>query len=228
MYNAYLAQLDAEQVGRGEHRRLVGGFWDELGSLQLEFMIRTGLRPEMRLLDLGCGCLRGGVHFIRYLEPGNYFGLDLNASLVNAGFDVEVRRYGLSGRISRDRLLVTDDFDASRFGLQFDRVISVSLWTHLPLEEVSRSLRAVAAVLKPSGVLYATLYLAGDGSAASAPIEHPGGIVTNADRDPFHHRWSQVCEACAAAGLTAELIGDWGHPRGQQMARITRRDGGKA
>ena len=41
--------------------------------------------PHHRLLDIGCGALRGGVHFVRYLEDGNYAGLDVNRSLIAAG-----------------------------------------------------------------------------------------------------------------------------------------------
>ena len=28
------------------------------------------------LIDIGCGALRGGVHFVRHLDPGHYFGMD--------------------------------------------------------------------------------------------------------------------------------------------------------
>ena len=50
-------------VSEGRHRDLVGGNWDLLGNLQFEFMIANGLLPCRRLLDIGCGCLRGGVRY---------------------------------------------------------------------------------------------------------------------------------------------------------------------
>src|ERR1700745_2047005 len=38
----------------GTHREIVGGLWEEIGTLQFEFMKRMGLRPESLLLDVGC------------------------------------------------------------------------------------------------------------------------------------------------------------------------------
>jgi hypothetical protein len=58
------------------HREVVGGMWDLIGHLQFEFLIGQGLQPHHYLLDGGGGSLRGGVHLIRYLEPGHYFGVD--------------------------------------------------------------------------------------------------------------------------------------------------------
>jgi hypothetical protein len=80
----------AREVAAGKHRETVGGKWDEIGILQFEYLVAKTLRPEHRLLDIGCGCLRGGVHFIRYLDPTNYFGIDVNQSLLDAGYNVEL------------------------------------------------------------------------------------------------------------------------------------------
>ena len=61
------------------HREQVGGLWDEVGALQIDFLRAQGLRPPDTLLDVGCGCLRGGVHLVGYLEPGRYYGIDRDA-----------------------------------------------------------------------------------------------------------------------------------------------------
>ena len=90
--NAFGRELSRAEIARGDHRDFVGGLWDQLGALQLDFMIRQGLRPDMTFLDLGCGCLRGGLHFIRHLARGNYFGIDANASLVRSAWEVEPDR----------------------------------------------------------------------------------------------------------------------------------------
>jgi hypothetical protein len=46
----YGKPLSVRAIRKGRHRTRVGGQWDELGELQLEFMIAQGLRPEHRLL----------------------------------------------------------------------------------------------------------------------------------------------------------------------------------
>ncbi len=38
----------------------VGGLWDEIGQLQFDFLRAKGLLPRHKLLDFGCGSLRGG------------------------------------------------------------------------------------------------------------------------------------------------------------------------
>ena len=82
----------AENSGDDWHRLGVGGMWEEIGKLQYELVVREGLLPRHKLLDVGCGSLRGGVHFIRYLDSGNYYGMDKNEKLLSAGHDVELPR----------------------------------------------------------------------------------------------------------------------------------------
>ena len=60
----------------------IGGLWEEIRALQFEFLIKKGLQPQHRMLDLGCGTLRGGRHFIRYLQPGNYYGIDISRKAI--------------------------------------------------------------------------------------------------------------------------------------------------
>jgi len=45
-----------------------------MGILQYEFLLHAGLKCEDKLLDIGCGSLRAGNYFIRYLNDGKpYF-----------------------------------------------------------------------------------------------------------------------------------------------------------
>jgi len=77
--------MTQEEILSGAHRAWVGGMWDELGQLQLDFMMQNGLQPSHNLLDVGCGSMRGGVRFVEYLDVGNYCGIDINESLISAG-----------------------------------------------------------------------------------------------------------------------------------------------
>jgi len=58
--NSYSKQLTSEEISNEVHRNFVGGMWDEIGDLQFGFMVKNGLRMNSNLLDIGCGCLRGG------------------------------------------------------------------------------------------------------------------------------------------------------------------------
>ena len=142
-HNNYGRELGPEEIAAGAHRDLVGGLWDELGASQLEFLRGVGLTPASTLLDVGCGCLRGGVHFIRYLEPGRYYGIDANASLLQAGYQVELKAAGLQDRLPWSHLLQSGNFEVERFGVKFDFAWALSLFTHLPAGQVRQCLEAV-------------------------------------------------------------------------------------
>ena len=83
--NQYWYQLSRSQIASGQHRVFVGDLWQEIGRLQIDFMREKGLAPHHKLLDIGCGSLRGGIHFVEFLENENYYGIDVNQSLLVAG-----------------------------------------------------------------------------------------------------------------------------------------------
>src|SRR5260370_29281117 len=47
----------------------------EAGRRQLDALLEEGLRPESRVLDIGCGRLRAAYSLIHYLHPGCYHGI---------------------------------------------------------------------------------------------------------------------------------------------------------
>ena len=145
MESSYFDQSTiASLVAAGKHRETVGGLWEELGSLQLEFMKDQGLKPEHRLLDVGCGALRGGVHFVRYLQAGNYFGLDINQSLLDAGYEAELAAEGLEGKLPRSNLLSNGEFDLRSLEVTFDFALAQSVFTHLTFNRIRQCLARVA------------------------------------------------------------------------------------
>lgn len=212
--NPFWQQLTPEEIAAGAHREFVGGLWDEIGRLQLEYMRSQGLRPNDRLLDVGCGALRGGLHFVRYLDAGNYYGLDINASLIEAG-RLELERAGLADKGAH--LEVEDRFDASQFKVEFDYAIALSLFTHLFANQIVRCLIEVMKALRSGGEFHATFFEAPRPGHLSAITHSPGEVRTCYDSDPFHYSLDEFQAMAEIAGLTVERIGEWGHPRGQRM-----------
>lgn len=219
--NAYGRQLSSAEIDAKEHRDFVGGLWEELGELQIQFLKARGLEPGHRMLDLGCGALRGGIHFIRYLDSGNYHGADINASLIEAGMrEVEEARLG----DRKIHLIVTDRFELSRFGTTFDCALAVSVFTHLTMNHIVKCLVEARQVLRPQARFYAS-YFEAPTKAYMAPLTHPpAGMVTNYDSDAYHYAFEEMEIMAGLAELDVERIGDWGHPRGQKMAAFMRRD----
>jgi SAM-dependent methyltransferase len=213
----------AAGVSKGRHRDLVGGLWNEVGTLQLDFLRARGLAPRHKLLDVGCGALRGGVHFAGYLDPGNYFGVDISQELLDAGYDIELAAAGLQDRVPRQNLLCTGEFDVSAFGERFDVALAQSLFTHLSLNRIRQCLERLAPMMTPGGVFYATFFERPEGRPASEAIRHePGGIVTFGERDPYHYSVADFEHAARNLPWLVSRIGDWGHPRAQRMLAFTR------
>ncbi len=146
--NQYGQQLTQEQINAGTHRDMVGGMWEEIGRLQFEFLRARGLKPNHRFLDIGCGWLRGGIHAIKYLEAGNYYGLDINPSLIEAGRH-ELRLAGLTHK--NPHLAVSDRFELGLFGQEFDYLLALSVFTHLFANHIIRCLAEAREVLAPEG-----------------------------------------------------------------------------
>jgi cyclopropane fatty-acyl-phospholipid synthase-like methyltransferase len=207
------------------HRAVVGGAWNEMGRVQLEFLEREGLRPDHHLLDIGCGCLRAGVHFVGYLEPGHYCGIDGSTKLLTAG-RVELERNGLEGRGAR--LLANGMFEFDRFGQQFDFAIAQSLFTHVPINTIMRCLLNIEAVLADGGRFYATYFENPDGTRNLREIPRTAAadippFRTFADHDPYHYGVDMFEWLCEPTSLRVERIGEWGSLREQMALRFTRK-----
>ncbi|WP_154222849.1 class I SAM-dependent methyltransferase [Marinicella rhabdoformis] len=215
--NKYDYQLSEEEIEQRVHRLKVGGLWKQIGQLQFEFMLRNGLEAHNNLLDIGCGCLRGGVKFIPFLNASNYYGMDINASLLAAA-EIEINRANLVDR--NPNLMLNSEFEFHKFEVKFDYMISVSVFTHLPVNNIIRCLQRVSENLKPNGKYFSTFFIS-EKSIELKPICHqPGNIVTHYDQDPFHYSVDEIKRMGSNCGLKTTLIGDWGHPRGQQMVKF--------
>lgn len=202
--------------GTDWHRQGVGGRWEELGELQFRFLVERGLLPEHTLLDVGCGSLRGGVHAIAYLESGHYVGIEKEASLLDAGRDIELPRAGLTGK--RPQLHVTGHFDLDWLDpeVAFDFALAQSVFTHLRPGLIDECLRRVLPRLKPDGVFFATFFESEDGRDFAGPshgwrideLQHPRYTLDTLRR------------LAHDAGGAVEYIGGWGHPLDQRMLAI--------
>lgn len=217
---------DVEAITRGaqagEHRHLIGGLWEEMGAHQLDFLISRGLRPEHRLLDIGCGSLRLGVRAIAWLEPGGYFGTDLSQALIDAGYAAELDD-ALRARAPRSHFAVNDDFDFGFLPQPVDFAIAQSVFTHLPLNHLRRCLARLKGAMRPRGQALFTYFECPPEADLYQPLTHaPAGVVTRDDRDPYHYRLTDLEWAAAQTGWGFEPIGDWGHPRGQRIAAFRR------
>jgi len=221
--DAWAGRLEARQ-SPDWHRIAVGGLWEEMGEKQFEFLRSEGLAPGHRLLDVGCGSLRGGVHFIGYLQPGRYVGVDKDPYLIEAGRR-ELAAAGLGDR--RPTLVRTDQFEYRQFG-QFDFAIAQSVFTHIPLNAIMRCIGGVEEVLRSGGRFYATFFMNPGPRLRRDPVqmgppEAMETFETFIDADLYCYDPDVFSWMCEGSELDCEYLGGWGHPRGQHMLVFTRR-----
>lgn len=210
-------EITEGRLERGVHRSFVGGKWDEMGQLQLDFLIAQGLKPADRFLDVGCGALRAGRLLVDYLDAGHYYGSDINHDLVATGYDVELDD-SQRARLPLDNLLTTDRFD-NDFGVKFDMAIAQSVFTHVPLNMMRLCLYRVAKVMNPGGRFFATFFERGQ----DFPLD---GVPTNThqytERNAFWYYRNDLRWVAKRAPWSFRYIGDWNHPRSQRMVEYTR------
>ena len=199
------------------HRRSIGNvkLWDTLGELQFAYLVGRGLEPSNYFLDVGCGPLRGGVHFIRYLEAGHYYGVDSNAPMLEETKRLEVPRQGLADK--QPTLVAMADFGFERLGRQFDYALAQSVFTHLPLNDIIRCLMEMDKALVPGGEFYATFWENSRGKFNLDDIQQTATAVTHLDRDFFHYDVGTFEWICEGTGLSVEYLGDWDNPVNQKM-----------
>ena len=188
---------------------LVGpfGYWKELQAYQFNVLKTQGLKPEHRLLDVGCGPLQGGLAFIEYLNPGNYAGIDLRPATI-AEARKQVARAGLEAK--RPRLAQSACFggDVPELGeASFDYVWACQILCHLTGEQVGSLFEQAARRLAPGGKFY------GDIIGAAHEVRED----SQWSGFSFHlHTLNELGAMAAQHGLTLRPLGtidQFGYPK---------------
>jgi len=164
------------------------------------------------------------VHFIRYLDAGNYIGVDIDQSLLDAGFEVELQAVRLQDKFPRQNLVCMKDFEFEQLGCSVDFAIAQSVFTHLTFNRIRRCLERLASVTRIGGHFFATFFeLPRDANASLSYIHNPGQIVTYDTSDPYHYKLADLFFAASGLPWEVRYIGDWHDPRGQHMVELVRR-----
>ncbi|MBD3308954.1 methyltransferase [candidate division KSB3 bacterium] len=134
----------------------IGGHWEAIGRLQFEFLMSKGLSPHHKMLDIGCGTLRGGRHFIKYLNTGKYSGIDISSKAIMYANQL-VQQEELFEKCPR--LLVSENRDLKfrEFsGETFDYILAQSVFTHLRPEHIKECFANIGHIMHESSAFYFT------------------------------------------------------------------------
>lgn len=130
--------------------------WEMKRRFQFEFLHSRGLRTEHRLLDIGCGTLRGGIPLIEYLEIGHYTGIEARGGVLDEGRK-ELVEAGLEHKLPL--LIRASDPAQVRLEDPVDFTWAFSVLFHMTDDIVDSYLALVARALADSGAFYANVNL---------------------------------------------------------------------
>jgi SAM-dependent methyltransferase len=198
-----------------DHRAYVGGKWNVIGELQFQFIKKNGLLPNHCFLDIGCGSLRGGVHFIHYLHKGNYLGLEANERVLSAGINKEL---GIKIQdLKSPQFVVSSKFNFFKFNKTPDFSLAQSLFTHLNTDEIMVCLRNLYFFVNKGHLFFASFQI-GDSS------KNPDPVVDKVWQ--YHHDkvWKysveEISDLASGLGWKPTYIGEWSHPYGHIIMKF--------
>ena len=206
-YYRAVMRSDASRSHEGAVGSKTRGSWLKIGQLQFGYLLRHGLKPGARMLEIGCGNLRAGRLFIDHLDTGNYYGIDISPEILLAAQDT-VTEFGLQGKLPHLTLVRDLRLEFMPPG-QFDIVHAHSVFSHCPVTVIDECLANIGRIMAPDGFFDFT-------------FDRTSGQEHQVLREDFYYRTETLVALAASHGLTARFMDDWealGHP--QSKMRVT-------
>lgn len=206
---AYYREVVADDL-RGGRAHAVGHpelrAWRKIGELQFRYLKEHGLLPRHRMLEIGCGNLRAGWRFIKYLDAGNYYGVDIAPDVILAAQDTLVRQ-GVAAKLPY--LILVNDM---RFTFLpddcFDYVHAHSVFSHAPLPVIEECFAHIGRVMKPNAIFDFTFW-------------RTDAKDYDRLRQDFFYRTETLLAAAERYGLKACFMDDWEGQHQQSKIRVS-------
>ncbi len=197
------ARSDEGAVGSHSHES-----WLKIGQMQFDYLVSHGLKPGMRMLEIGCGNLRAGRLFIEHLDAGAYYGIDISPDILLAA-QRTVAEVGLQDKLPHLTLVQDLKLEFLPAG-HFDVVHAHSVFSHSPIEVIEECLAHIGRVMKPDGFFDFT-------------FDRTEGAEHQVLREDFYYRTETLVALAGRYGLTGQFMTDWEElPHLQSKLRITR------
>jgi SAM-dependent methyltransferase len=161
--------LPPKKIRCGDARYREDDFYVRSGEATVRLLDKLcGITEEARVLDIGCGCGRLLTGILSTLGGiREYVGIDVDRQAINWAkrrledpelgirferIDVLNERYNPKGSsIRSDRILPLGDG-------RFDRVVLLSVFSHMRLGDIRRYLEEIRRVLAPGGRVFLSLF----------------------------------------------------------------------
>jgi SAM-dependent methyltransferase len=213
-YVSLIAGRQPQEIAKILHAEgiFTGGppeYFEIAGRLQLAALLREGVYPWSKVLDVGCGCLRGGYWLIHFLDRARYFGIEPHTVMLQKGIDYLLGP-GLVEE-KRPRFDNNDRFDFSVFNEKFDVVIARSIWSHASKSQVQIMLDGFLANSSPEAFFmtsyYPTKFWAWHKRDYTGK-EWRGRSHQSSDPDQVCHSFGWITEQVKARGMFVKRLPD--------------------
>jgi SAM-dependent methyltransferase len=205
--------------GRVEH-------FEAAGRKLIITLLSEGLTPASKVLDIGCGSLRGGYWLIHFLDQGCYFGIEPNTQMLDAGVGILLEP-GLV-ELKQPRFDHNSDFDFKVFNQHFDFIVALSIWTHATKPQIQAMLDGFVNTSSANGVFIATYYPASLFKPDYKGIKSIGTSFQSNTHGFVRHSFKWIQSECARRGLEAKEIKEKAYKYwNQTWIRIKHIDSGK-
>lgn len=213
------------------HVHDIGGFdFHDIGRRLAALAIDLGgLRPDDRILDVGCGFGRLAVALMSYIENGEYVGVDLDPRGIRwcrthispshpnfwfAHADVANSHYNPRGRV------LPTEFRFPCATASVDVAFAGSLFTHLLPPAADHYVWELARVLKPGGRVVATFFLLDEAirGRLANPLVQPQFTAFPAP----YYAVADVSDPEAAIAYDVEVVREAFAARGLEVVHIER------
>jgi hypothetical protein len=190
-------------------------FFEPVGRLQLILLLKEGLYPDSKVLDIGCGCLRGGYWLIHFLDPDCYFGIEPNREMLEAGIEYFLEPGLLE--MKRPKFDSNPNFASSVFGEKFDFFMARSIWTHASKAHIQTMLDGFLRDSRDNGV-FLTSYKRASLFRRDYKVERWVGRSHESDiPGSVHHSLRWIQNECQQRGLVAVEIRERAYNYGSQV-----------
>jgi SAM-dependent methyltransferase len=182
----------ARRIERTGYKHAIGGGdnWDSHGDLQRDFLIRQGLKPHHRLLEIGCGTGRLARKVVPYLSYEAYVGLDISRAALDAAERLCVQEGW--GRYDPSFWCGEIPSDTER---KFDFIWAFAVFIHIPQDVMEATMRRAAAVMHKDSRFY--------WSYIPSPKTERAGVKT------FRRTVADYQRAAEQAGLSFADVPNW-------------------
>jgi cyclopropane fatty-acyl-phospholipid synthase-like methyltransferase len=143
--------------------------WKMKQKFQIEFLKEQGLHQSNKLLDIGCGTLRGGIPLIKFLNEGNYFGIEVREKVLAEGLQ-ELKYYNLEYK--NPHLVHFFQFKDLDFCTKFDIIFAFSVFIHFKDSIIEECFDFISKYLTTKGSVYANVNIGSkkEGSWQGFPV----------------------------------------------------------